>query len=114
MHRLGATAAITTALLLLAGIVAYAVTTTDPVLPELIAAATTDLVLWMIAGNLITARPSGPGGGVDAASNDEALREEVAQLVAEELGNRQSVLSQGYAEGYVDGIARRQEGTARN
>jgi hypothetical protein len=48
MHRLGAIIG-TTALLLLAGLLIYAVTTTDPVLPELVVLTLVDAVLWLAA-----------------------------------------------------------------
>lgn len=43
------------------------------------------------------------------AVNPEELREEVERVVAEEMGTRESVRAQGYAEGYVDGIDRRRD-----
>ncbi|MFI2664918.1 hypothetical protein [Micromonospora carbonacea] len=107
MHRLGANVAATAAPVLLAAIVGHCLT--SPKLPlEVLAAILVDLVLWgAVACHYLASRLSNTAGPA-------RLRSEVAQLIAEELGTRESVLSQGYAEGYVDGIARRQEGTARN
>ncbi|WP_431897487.1 hypothetical protein [Micromonospora haikouensis] len=109
MHRLGATVAATTAPLLLAAIVGHCLTSPHRDLPpEILAAILVDLVLWgAVACHYLASRMGGTAEPV-------YLRSEVAQLIAEELGAREAVLSQGYAEGYVDGIARRQEGTARN
>ncbi|WP_194821334.1 hypothetical protein [Micromonospora sp. S-DT3-3-22] len=107
MHRLGAVA-VTLALLLLAAVVGHCFTSPRELPPEILAVILVDLVLWgAVACLYLAARISG-------TATPTHLRTEVAQLIAEELGARESALSQGYAEGYVDGIARRQEGSSRN
>jgi hypothetical protein len=45
-------------------------------------------------------------------AGEAAIREIVEQVAAEELGAREAVHAQGYAEGYVDGIDRRSGGGA--
>lgn len=51
--------------------------------------------------------PTPPRMERPAPVDPEALRVEVERFVVEELGTRDAVRSQGYAEGYVDGIARK-------
>ena len=60
-------------------------------------------------GDTVPLMPKAVSQGATPPVDPEALREEVERVVAEELGTRESVRSQGYAEGYVDGVARRKD-----